>query len=110
MAAFCRGVEVGEEESHRDGSEEVEEEQEDSEDEDLVEVEEEDFETKKLDHEVSFMSFINSLACFTHDLLLVVIGYLTNSSYKVLLQEFYRSLSEATYLQCYTGGKNEQRC
>ena len=77
---------MGEGESDRGESEEVEEEQEDSDDEDLVEDEKEDFETKELDHEVTFMSFINRLACFAYVLQLIVRKFDEISSYRALLQ------------------------
>ena len=85
VAVFRQRVEVGGE-SDRGESEEVEEEQEDSEDEDQAENEEEDFETKELDREGTFMSFINRLACFAHVLQLVVRKFDEISSYRALLQ------------------------
>ena len=52
--------------------EEEEEEQGDDDKEDPLQVQLDDFESKELDHDVTYVAFLNRLACFAHILQLVV--------------------------------------
>ena len=99
VAAFHRQVEKGVEESDMDKSEE-EEEEEEEEDGDQVQIEVEDFECKELDHEVTFMAFLNCFACFSHLLQLVVRKFDDVSSYDANIVATLPMLGSTNLVTC----------
>ena len=94
MAAFRNVVEkraITEEES--DAKEEEEEEmeseaeEEDDNMDDLLREEQEDFQTKEIDHDVTFLAYFDRLSCFSHLLQLVVRRFDEVKSYQSVLRK-----------------------
>ena len=92
VAAFRNVVEkraITEEESDAKEEEEEEMESEAEEEDDIIDEllreEEEDFQTKEIDHDVTFLAYLDRLSCFSHLLQLVVRRFDEVKSYQSVL-------------------------
>ena len=66
---------------------ESEAEEEDDNIDDLLREEEEDFQTKEIDHDVTFLAYLDRLSCFSHLLQLVVRRFDEVKSYQSVLRK-----------------------